>query len=60
MKARACFKCWQYVDVNLVDIYNQRLVRRFDIDHKNHGLLLMENSEVKDRYTDVNLLYAEI
>ena len=59
MKTRACFKCWKYVNVDPSDSSNQKLERRFDIDHKGHGVLTMENSQVRGRYTNVTHLYAE-
>ena len=59
MKARACYKCWQFVDVDPTDAENQEEVRRFEKDHMNHALLIMEQEEIKGRYTDVYFLYAK-
>ena len=60
MKTRACFKCSQYVDVDILSLPNQDLIKRFEKDHQNHGILTLEKQEVIGRYTDVYLLYARV
>ena len=60
MKTRACFKCWQYVNIDLLSVPNQELIKRFEKDHQNHGILTLEDEDVMGRYMDVNILYAVV
>ena len=50
MRARACIKCRQYVEVDPVDPVNQNLIKTFEGQHRGHTLITLDIDEVKSRY----------
>jgi len=50
IRARACIKCREYVNIYPNDPENQNLIKIFETNHLGHTLITLDLDEVKDQY----------
>ena len=55
-RVRACIKCSEYAILSLNDPENQKLIKRFETNHKGHTVMTVDISEVKDSYRNIELI----
>jgi hypothetical protein len=56
---RACHKCKEYVVINPADPYNQRIIKKFELNHARHAVVSVSVSEVKGYYENVGKKLSE-
>ncbi|MBY9007731.1 MAG: hypothetical protein KGD63_13380 [Candidatus Lokiarchaeota archaeon] len=55
-RAKACIKCSEYAILHFNDSENQKLIKIFEKNHKGHTIIIVDLSEVKDRYRNVEII----
>ena len=55
IRARACIKCREYVNIHPNDPENQNLIKLFELNHKGHTLITLDLNEVKDQYKNFEI-----
>ena len=57
---RACHGCKEYVPIDPVDPNNQKLIKIFESNHKEHMVVSLSLSEVEENYKNVEKKIAEV
>ena len=50
IRARACIKCQEYVNIEPDDPKNQEIIKHFEGNHRGHTLITLDLDELKGQY----------